>query len=423
LRPFSVNIDHIIYFFLCGFAFFIPLSEILDVFFNVRTVLKPFRIFLILAIAAYGIKVLSHGFNAKNYLDDLPFYLVFVYGLFISLVQMIRPDFSTKLFNNDLFQITLYLSGYFILKNINISQKQRIKVLWALIIGVLINCLYLFNSFYFLGNYAREGGFMDNPNQVALSIVLSVAFIVYRISVTEKRFSKLIYIGMALFLLFVFPVTGSRTGLAILLMTAILIFIFASYRAKFFALIATFGLAFFFLTQNLEKFNVGASFVLTNRVIKKQSSEEKDVRFLLWDGALRTAADNYFMGMGIGQFKAQFSRIFQTTYHSTILEVVNRRAYLSAHSDYVGLLAIYGIFGLLLYLYFLFRNTVNILRNIRFATNYKEQRFYQFCLMILACLAVFGVTAENFISPIYWVLLAICTSNFILPNPKAVLSS
>ncbi len=413
MSPIRVNIDHVIYILLCGFAFFIPLSEILDVFFNIRTVLKPFRVFLILAIVLYGIKILSHGFRPKNYIDDIPFYLVFIYGFLISLLQMMKPGFSMKLFNNDTFQISLYLLGYFIIKNINISQKQRTNVLWALIIGILINCFYLFNSFYFLGNYAREGGFMDNPNQVALSIVLAIAFLIYRISVSEKRFFRLTYIGLIFFLLFVFPVTGSRTGLAILLLVSILIFIFASYRAKFITLLAAIGLLFFFFTQNLENFNVGASFVLTNRVIKKQNEEEKDVRFLLWDGALKTAADNYFLGVGIGQFKAQFSRIFQTTYHKTILEVVNRRAYLSAHSDYIGLITIYGIVGLLLYIFYLFRNTLNILRNIRFAPNYREQRFYQYCLMVLACLAAFGLTAENFISPIYWLLLAICTSSFI----------
>jgi len=320
---------------------------------------------------------MSHGFRPKNYFDDIAFYLVFIYGFLISLVQMKNPDFSMKLFNNDLFQISLYISGYFILKNINISHQQKITVVWCLIFGILTNCFYLFNSFYFLGQYGREGGFMDNPNQVALSIVLAIAFIVYRISVTEKRFSRLIYIGMVFFLLFVFPVTGSRTGLVILLMTGTLIFIFASYRAKFTTLIAGIGLVFFFLTQNLENFNIGASFVLTNRVIKKTNEEEKDVRFILWDGALKTASDSYFTGIGIGQFKAKFARIFQTTYHETILQVVNRRAYLSAHSDYIALITIYGIVGLLLYLFYLFRNTLNILRNIRFANSFKEQRFYQ----------------------------------------------
>ncbi len=413
MRPFRVNIDHTIYILLCGFALFIPLSDILDVFFNVRTVLKPFRLFLILSIVLYGVKVLSHGFRPKSYIDDIPFYLVFVYGFLISLVQMMKPDFSMKLFNNDTFQISLYLLGYFIIKNVNLSQKQKTNILWSLIIGILINCFYLFNSFYFLGNYAREGGFMDNPNQVALSIVLAVAFFNYRISVSEKRLLRLVYIGMVFFLLFVFPVTGSRTGLAILLLVSLLIFTFASYKAKLTTFLAAGALVFFFLTQNLERFNVGASFVLTNRVIKKQNEEEKDVRFLLWDGALKAASDNYFLGIGIGQFKAKFSRIFQTTYHPTILEVVNRRAYLSAHSDYIGLITIYGIVGLLLYLFYLFRNTLNILRNMRFADSFSEQRFYQFCLMVLACLAAFGLTAENFISPIYWLLLALCTTNFI----------
>lgn len=413
MRSFWVNIDQLIYAFLCGFALFIPLSEILDVFFNIQTVLKPFRVFLILAIGTYGIKVLSQGFRPSNYREDLAFYFVFIYGFLISLVQMARPDFSLKLFNNDLFQITLYLFGFFIFKNIKISQKQKTNILWFLVAGIFINCLYLFNSFYFLGNYAREGGFMDNPNQVALSIVLATTFVIYRITVAETLLSKLIYTGIVLFLLFVFPVTGSRTGLVILLITGVFIFYFASFRAKLATLIGAVGLVFFFLSQNLENFNVGASFVLTNRIIKKQNDEEKDVRFILWDGALRTASQTYFMGIGIGQFKARFPRIFQDSYHLTVLEVVNRRAFLSAHSDYIGLITIYGILGLLLYLLYLFRYTLNIIRNIRFAGSFQEKHYYQFCLIILACLACFGLTAENFVSPIYWLMLSVCTSSFI----------
>lgn len=398
---------------LCGFALFVPLSDILDVFFQVKTVIKPFRLFLLLAIGFYGIKVLSHGISNLNYREDVTLYLVFLYGLFISTIRMITPEFSMKLFKNDIFQITLYLVAFFILKNIRLTHRQAVNILWFLVIGIAINCFYLFNSFYFMGNYAREGGFMDNPNQVALSIVLAVAFVIYRTSVTQKLFLRLIYIGLVLFLLFVFPVTGSRTGLVILLLTGLLLFIFASYRTKFLTLISSLALVFFFSARNMDNFNVGASFVLTNRVIKKASSDEKDVRFVIWDGAIRKAEETWFTGIGIGQFKAQFARIFQTSYHETVLQVVDRRAFLSAHSDYIALLVIYGIVGLFLYLVYLFNLIMRLIRQIRFAESEEEQRFYQFGMMTVAALATFGLTAENFLNPLYWILLAVCSSSFI----------
>lgn len=360
-----------------------------------------------LVIVAYGIKIMHQGFYKINFEDDIPLYLIFIYGLIISLVQMTVSRFSMRFFNNDTFQIGLYLLNFFIIKNIALNHKQWIRMFWCLAAGIILNSYYLFNAFFFLGNYRRQGGFMNNPNYVALSIVIAFAFIIYRISVNHRWTNKLLYGSLALFLLFVFPVTGSRTGLLILAVLCSLLFYFASIRSKIISVLAIASVSVFFLTQNLERFNLGASFVLTNRVVKKQGVE--DVRVPIWKGAMRGGAEVYFTGMGIGQFKGNFGRIFQTEYHKTILEVVNRGAQLSAHSDYVALLVVYGLPGLLFYLWFLAQTAIKLFWKISLATTKKEARFYQFSLMVLMAIAIFGIGSENFLSPLYWVLLMLCT--------------
>lgn len=414
MNAISINIDRVIYVLLCCFAFLIPFEHILEVFFGIKTVFKPYRIASILVIVVYLIKILSKGLNRNiQYRDDFLFYMIFIYGGIISLVQMTQGMFSMRLFNNDTFQIGLYLLTYFIIKNIPLSLDKWIQLFWCLTWGIILNSAYLFNAFFFYGDYSRQGGLMNNPNYVALSIVVGIAFLVYRISVNERWLPKLFYTGLLLFLLFVFPVTGSRTGLLILAVISLLVFFFASLRSKILTIIAIIGLTFFFMSQNLERFNVGASFVLTNRVSNKVGVE--DVRVPIWKGALRAGEEVYFTGIGIGQFKAKFPQLFQREYHKTILECVNRGAYLSTHSDYVTLLVVYGIPSLLLYLFFLANITQKLLWKIRLAAHKISARFYQFNLMVLAAIVIFGIGSENFLSPLYWIMLAFCTVSLIVP--------
>lgn len=418
MNSLHINIDKVIYVLICSFAVLIPFEHILEIFFGIKTVFKPYRIFSILVIMVYFLKILHNGFHRINYQDDVPLYLIFVYGIIISLVQMASGNFSMRLFNNDIFQISLYLLTYFIIKNIHLDHAKWVRIFGGLTIGITLNSLYLFNAFFFHGNYSRQGGFMNNPNYVALSIVVAFSFIVYQVSVQSKWLPKLLMSSIGLFLLFVFPVTGSRTGLLILAVICFMLFFFSSLRSKLITIVAITGLSFFFLSQNLDQFNVGASFVLTNRVIKKQGVE--DVRVPIWRGAINTGAEVYFTGIGIGQFKAKFSRIFQTEYHKTILEVVNRGAYLSAHSDYVTLLVVYGLPALLLYLYFLFEITKKLFWKMQAAMSKEAARFYQFNLMVLTALAIFGIGSENFLSPIYWALLVLCTVSLSIPFPAEI---
>ena len=124
--------------------------------------------------------------------------------------------------------------------------------------------------------------------------------------------------------------------------------------------------------------------------------------------------------MGIGQFKAGFSKIFKNEYNDLILRVVDRGASLSTHSDYVTLLVVYGFVGLSLYLFYLFKNLVKLFFKIRYADTPELRQFHQFSLTILAVVAVFGFAAENFLNPQYWLLLALSTTSiYAFEKPEA----
>ncbi len=411
---------------LCGFALTIPFELALEVFFGIDTQLKLFRIFVLAALTGFGVKLLYGGFRNLKFWDDLPLYAVFTYGLLISFYQMFHPGFLQPIFNSDLIQILLNLGIFFVIKNAKLTLEQWNKILWFLTIGVFGNCLFIFYQFTVFRIFGRDGGLMDNPNYVSLSIVVAAAFLFYRISNTKKWLPKLISIGMLLFILFVFPSTGSRTGLLLLVVMLLLLFIFANIRTKIIAVGVVGLLSLFWIPQNLDKLNVGASFVLTKRISKKVG--EEDVRIPIWKGALNAGADAYFIGLGIGQFKSKFTKIFHDEHHPTILKVVDRGFFLSTHSDYVSLLVVYGIVGLFLYLFYITKIVVYLLKKIKVSKTKKVLRFYQLNFILLVCIIIFGIGSENFLSPIYWILLAMSTSSLSVifrnqKNPKAQLTT
>jgi len=166
-------------------------------------------------------------------------------------------------------------------------------------------------------------------------------------------------------------------------------------------------LLFFVYSGRSGAFDLGAPLILFERINKIDSTE--DTRFPLWRGAFKAVLSSNFAGLGIGQFKTRFREFYLTANEKTIYENVNRGMHLSAHSDYVAIAVTYGIFGLFCYLLYLFRSFKTAFFNIAQYRTGPLGVHYQFCLIMLITLAVFGVTSENFTSAIYWMSLAIST--------------
>jgi len=89
---------------------------------------------------------------------------------------------------------------------------------------------------------------------------------------------------------------------------------------------------------------------------------------------------------------------------------------MSAHSDFVTLLVVYGFVGLILYLYFLFHISRRILFRVELARDLEDKRFFQFNLMMIVALVIFGIGSENFLSPLYWAILGLATTSLFMTD-------
>lgn len=393
------------------YAFLIPFEHILEEFFDIDTIFKPYRIIAIVLIGVYGLKLLHEKKLSlhRDFKEDVFFYSIFLYGLTVSLVQIVRVSFDMKIFYNDIFQIGLYLGVFFIMKNIFISVEQWKRILWYLVSALILNSVYLFYNFYILSNHTRETGFMDNPNYVALGLVATFSFLVMRMNDNNSLIKQLTIWAILLFSLYIFTITGSRTGLVILVIASGFLFLFMPWRQKIMTSIAASCLAIFFLFKSVDTEKLATPLIIVERMNTMEVTE--DPRFILWEGALRASQDSYFLGIGIGQFKANFYTYFSEETNAIIYNQLRYNAYLSEHSDYFALLTGYGIIGLLLYLYYLF---ISFQKNVNAAFTSKAfytKQFYQLNVLLLISLAIFGIASEDFHNPLFWFLLAVSTKS------------
>jgi len=404
-----LNLHKIIHQLLCIYAFFIPFEHILDIWFGIDTILKPYRFFAILVILTFLFKVYqAKALNIRTDIrQDIFLYLLFAYGIFISLIQMMITEFSLGKFYNEIFQITLYLATFFIIKNSNFSKKELYHILYALLLGVILNSMYVFYNFYILADYSRPKGFMDNPNYLSLSVAIAIIVLVRKLG-EIKGFARWALLLLIPFMTYIFIISGSRTGFIVTIIASLLIFFFQPFKGKTLFLLAFFGLSIFFISSK----NVATPLILLERINDRNATE--DPRIALWKGVLRASEETSYVGMGLGQFEAQFPSFYQDENHYEIREVVQFGYHLSTHSDYFAILITYGALGLVLFILFFFYSFKKV---IPLALLYKQEerkKHYELQLIILVSVAIFGLAAENFSSALYWLLLTFSTKSLSL---------
>ncbi len=405
----KLSLDKIIFSLLCGYAFLIPFEHILEYFLGIDTVLKPYRVVAILLVIAVIISKKNTVFRiSRDWKEDIFLYFIFIYGVFITLYRMVTSPFGMNKFLNSLFQMVLYLAVFVIIKNFPLTKERMIKLLWFLVGGLIINAIYIYKNFYIFKSFDRQSGFMDNPNFVAVSLVVAIVFLVHRLDFIRSFTLKSLLFGVVIFLLYVFSTTRSRTGLAILAVAGTLIFLFGSLPKKI--LIAVGGIAvlvLFLVPRNAFDDEIGTSNILIRRIVKSDASD--DPRLPLWRGALRAAQASNFLGLGIGQFRERFREFLETEHHYLIYRAVTFGGTLSVHSDYLAILTNYGLAGMTSYIIFLWLSLRKVGLQMLNAADTSLSVLNQFKFIVLVCLIVFGITTENFLSPIYWLLLAIST--------------
>jgi O-antigen ligase len=411
---FKINIQHLLFQLFCLYVFLLPFEYILEVLLGIDTILKPYRLTSLAIIGVFGLHTLRSGFHLrKDINEDLWLYAIFAYGLLVSLFRIITGVFNFAYFSNDLFQSGLYVITFFIFKSLPLTDRQLIRVFQFFILGLLINSLYMFNSFVILGIVDRHAGFMDNPNYVALGLVAVISYLTLKLDFLASRTARLGYALLILFLLYIFIITGSRTGLVLLVLVFFLLLYFVSIRRRISLVIATIGLLVLLVPRQFKTIELGGPLILINRVTNTiYSDETEDVRFIIWRGVFRALESTGYYGMGIGQFKSNFPLFFAKESDKLILEVVNRNYHLSVHNDYLAILTDYGLPGLVFYLVFLFLSFRKIFRRTIYPKESDEAPFLNpFTVILLFCLIVFGLAAENFQNQLFWFLLMFATKS------------
>lgn len=412
IRYIAVDLDKTIKVLFCAYAFSIPFELAFEILLGIDTILKPFRVISLLLIFVFGLKLLRKGINIQGTeRNDLFLYGFILYGIIISLIRIISGYFNIAYFYNDLFQLGLHLMVFFIFKNSLFTYKDLILIFKFLVAGVLLNCLYIFYSFNIFGLISRQSGFSDNPNYVAFGIAAVMTFVLHYSNYVKGIAKQLSMFMIVLFLLYVFMITGSRAGLIVLMFSILLVFFFSTIQRKIMVVISLLISGVFLLPSLVQNYTGNGSFILLNRIADKLGAETEDVRFSIWRGVFRMLETEGYWGLGIGQFKEKFSYYYTAESHSYIIDIVERGYFFSTHNDYLAILTDYGLIGLAFYvLYLFFIGLRNLNKAIKI--NHEERmldfwRQYQF--IIISCVAIFGMAAENFHHPLFWLLLMMST--------------
>ncbi|MEL6926368.1 MAG: hypothetical protein AAFO94_20160, partial [Bacteroidota bacterium] len=191
-NEFRLDLDRVLVGLFCCFGFALPFELILEIWFDIETIFKPFRIVMLVIIAVFGIKVFVQGIQLDfNERPDFFLYGIFVYGLLISCWRIISGVFDMRLFINDSFQFSLLVVGYFIYKSTRISMKQAFTIFKWFVAGAILNALYIFYISVLSGISGRQAGFTDNPNYVAFGLVAVCAWFLLKTNFIRYQFRLL----------------------------------------------------------------------------------------------------------------------------------------------------------------------------------------------------------------------------------------
>ncbi|PHN08599.1 O-antigen ligase family protein [Flavilitoribacter nigricans] len=416
----KIDIHQLLFGLFCLYGFLLPFEYILEFWLGIDTILKPYRIVNLFIIGVFIVKFFRQGIEIREDIKrDVFLYAIFAYGLVLTFFRMMTAPFALGYFLNDLFQSGLYLLAFFIFKTLALDDRQMILVFRSFALGLVLNSAYMFYNFVLVGRGTRDAGFMDNPNYAALGLVAIMTFFLLKMDRARSLLRRLGYGGLLLFLLYVFIITGSRTGLILLILAVAIAFFFISFRNKVGLIVAGSALLVLLIPRNNEALDLGGPLVLVNRVMESFDSDEEDVRFVIWRGTIRALEETGYVGMGIGQYKANFSSFFSQESNKLILEVVNRGYHLSTHNDYLAILTEYGMPGLFLYLIFLFQSVRSRVQELfrPYATE-TGHLLRIFSFILLAVIILFGMAAENFQNQLFWFLLMVATKTSI-PDVQA----
>jgi O-antigen ligase len=337
--------------------------------------------------------------NLKINWNEFPIKALFFYILVASL------SFVAGGFQGGILLTTIAGTGLIFISLINNNFCEM--VLNELMILVLVLTLFTAMAFYLgfwvfrkeMFDSTRQTFMENNENTVAQQLCIGLSFILFFTSYVKNKLLSYLLFFAALF--FVNPIvsTISRTGILLMFITFAL-FAYAKIRnlGGIGPLLILMSIILIFLLLggiDINRISFLAGF--TSRL--DETSE--DIRFELWDLGIQLARDNFFTGVGFGNFTNQDWRNQISSNHS-----LGYGGFGSTHNTFLDLIHIGGIGLLLPYLAIIGWNIKKAVTLFR-TKNKELNKIAALVLSNMIGVLLFSQTAQAATDKLTWFLFAI----------------
>lgn len=378
--------EKFLYYFLCGFAFFLPLSKALgNTFFALSLVAFFYRLFYkrddILKLIADYKKIFSVAG-------------IFLCAIFISALS---SDIVLNGLKRFLERYLLHAMALVSIAMIFYKREKIILLAKILLLGTFFsNLAVIIQALPRLSEEVwRFGGVLGiMPQGSLLSMFLPIYFLLL-IHLQEKKLklAALIFVIVGVFAILF---TGTRGAwLAVLVLLPLITFIHSKSKLKNLGILSA---AFALIVALVMVTPALSSRVATIGDLKMQSNSE---RLLMWQSAWQMFKDHPIFGIGYGQY----GEAYQTQYISPLAKETNLR---HAHNNFIQILAECGLVGFSAFILMITYFSYFALKGWAVEKNIA----YLLYLCVLWGVIFHGFTEYNFetsvTSKIYWFALGLC---------------
>jgi O-antigen ligase len=288
---------------------------------------------------------------------------------------------------------------------LNIKYENFIKsdLMYFFIILTSISAIAYYLGFWIIRNEqfdnTRSTFMENNENTVAQQLCIGLSFILFVAFKRQHKIVRTLLLILAAFYIIPILSTISRTGISLMVIT-IFLYIYVKYKSSsnallFFSFILGGGLIYFKVIdfENIKYFSI-----ITERV----DDASDDIRFELWDLGLKLAKENFFTGVGFGNYSNLDWRNTVSSNHSLGFD-----GFGSTHNSFLDLIHIGGISLLIAYITligYVLRNGIKMIRS----ESPETRTSGALVLSSIIGIIFFSQTAQASMDKLTWFLFAVC---------------
>ncbi|MGB1314664.1 MAG: O-antigen ligase family protein [Chitinophagales bacterium] len=383
---------------------FIPFFE--DPFIPIRSFVLAFVLLIFFALK----------FKNKAYMK---YHFSFWLFIFLAVFSLISTSYATNVSLALLASSNYFLFGLAFLFFFNINETQNHAVLKSFVFcAVLLNVFLLyeiaFNSLVQINNI-ESFSYLNSPlghkNISAAALVLLLPVLFYSL-LKFSNFFKILSVCSILSSVFLILILQSRSSYLALISFVIFItayfivkqnkLIIPKFISKWSILFAVAVLVLFvvFNPFNLEFINIGFKRLASIFSFNENFSDANKTiyeRMFLWKGSLNIIKENFFFGIGAGNWKIEFP--FNGLLYSRAEQ--GKIIFQRPHNDFLWVFSEMGVFAFLAYIAIFLTAIITGFKKIFFNNNYKQN-----IMLLFSCSAI---------------ILFFIISNFSFPKERAFL--